>query len=148
MNHSRPSFLVVDGNNIIHAWPELLKIFTRRKASGHSELIKILEAYQDFSDDRVVVVFDGRGSKMTEEREPGSIQVIFSSTNSSADSVIERLATGNAEKYEIIVATDDIPVQDAVIAAGGGAISSTALHERIERSQGEMNRWLDARRKR
>lgn len=147
MSPSRPSFLLVDGNNIIHAWDNLLELYRRRRRSAYSELIKILESYQDFSHDRVVIVFDGRGDKVSEEREPGSVQVIYSSSDSSADSIIERLAVSNAETYRIVVATDDVPVQDSVVAAGGEAISSAALADRVENSQREMNRWLEARRK-
>ncbi|MDF1812529.1 MAG: NYN domain-containing protein [Verrucomicrobiales bacterium] len=147
MSDSHPSFLLVDGNNIIHAWPDLLSIFRRRKESARNELIKLLEAYQDFSHDRVVVVFDGRGLKRSEQRDPGGIQVIFSSGDSSADSIIERLAAGNAQKYRIVVATNDIPVQDAVVASGGEAISSDSLADRIEQGEKEMHRWLENRRR-
>lgn len=148
MSDSLPSVLMVDGNNIIHAWPDLLDLHRRRKESARTELIKILESYQDFSNDRVVIVFDGRGRKKTNERVPGSVQVIYSSNDASADSIIERLAAGYTAKYRITVATDDIPVQDAVVATGGEAISSVALFEKVEQSDREMTRWLEARRKR
>ncbi len=147
MADSLPSFLVVDGNNVIHAWPKLSKIYRQRKASAYQELVKVLESYQDFSDQRVVVVFDGRGTKTTEEREKGSIQIFYSAQNISADSIIERLAAGNTAKYHIVVATDDVSIQDAVVAFGGEAISSDSLAERIKNSQNEMNRWLEARRR-
>lgn len=147
MSDSPPSVLLVDGNNIIHAWPNLLDLHSRRKESARNELIKILESYQDFSNYRVVIVFDGRGVRRTEERVPGSVQVMYSSSDASADSMIERLAASYTSKYRIVVATDDIPVQDAVVAAGGEAISSDALSAQVEQSDREMTRWLDARRK-
>ena len=146
MSDSHPSVLLVDGNNIIHAWPNLLELHRRRKESARNELIKILESLQDFSNHRVVVVFDGRGQKKTEERIPGSVQVIYSSSDASADSIIERLAAGYADKYRIIVATNDIPVQDAVVATGGEAVSSVALSDMVEQSDKDMTRWLEARR--
>jgi len=147
MTDSLPSFLLVDGNNVIHSWPQLAKIYRRRRASAYQELVKLLESYQDFSDQRVVVVFDGRGSKTTEEREKGSIQIFYTAQNLSADFIIERLAASNAEKYHIVVATDDVSIQDSVVASGGETISSESLAERIKNSQREMNRWLEARRR-
>lgn len=143
---STPSFLLVDGNNVIHAWPELLALYRKRKASAHAELIKTLEKYQDFSEDRVVIVFDGIGRKTTETREPGSVQVFYSSEGATADSIIERLAVANASKYRIVVATNDVPVQDAVVAAGGEAISVEAMQRLIESSDRDLQRWLDSRR--
>lgn len=138
-----PSFLLVDGNNVIYAWPGLLKLYRKRKASAHFELIKLLEKYQDFSDDRVVVVFDGIGQKTTETREPGSIQVFYSHQGATADSIIERLAAANAERFRISVATDDVPVQDAVVAAGGEAISTDALQRLLEQADQQLQRWLN-----
>lgn len=143
-----PSFLLVDGNNIIHTRPELARLYRKQRRSAYSELIKTLEKYQDFSDDRVVVVFDGIGQRTNETREPGSVQIFYSSESASADSIIERLAATNASKYRIVVATNDIPVQDAVVAAGGEAISVDGMFELIERSDQELSRFLKARRDR
>ena len=107
MSESGPSFLLVDGNNIIHAWPDLLKLHRRRSGLAHEELIRRLGAYRDYSGQRVVVVFDGRRSRLTEEREPGGLQVIYTSQDKTADDIVERLAIKYASQYEIVVATDD-----------------------------------------
>jgi uncharacterized protein len=147
MADSPPSFLVVDGNNVIHSWPKLSAIYRHRRFSAYLELVKILESYQDFSDHRVVVVFDGRGVKIMEEREKGSVQIFYSAQNMSADSIIERLAAGNAQRYHIVVATDDVSIQDAVVASGGEAVSTKSLADRIKSCQREMNRWLKTRRR-
>ena len=148
MSDPDPSFLLVDGNNVIFDRPTLLELHRKRKESARNELIKILEGYQDFSDDRVVVVFDGRGSRISDERVPGSVQVFYSSEDASADAIIERLAMNYSQQYRIVVATNDVPVQDAVVAAGGEAISVDSLMDRIEAGEREKDRWLEARRKR
>lgn len=145
MDVSRKSFLVIDGNNIIHAWSELLTLHRERNGSAHARLIKILECYQDFSDERVVLVFDGRGNRINEERNPDSIQVIYSSSGMTADAVIERLATANARKFDIVVATNDLAIQDAVAAAGGRGISAEALRDLVESRERDLQRWLRGR---
>ncbi|MAS96580.1 MAG: hypothetical protein CMO55_25605 [Verrucomicrobiales bacterium] len=148
MNSSRPSFLLVDGNNIIHAWPDLLKLHQRRRGSAHVELIRRLNEYRDYSGQRVVVVFDGRGSTLNEEREPGGLQVIYTSAGNTADDIVERLAIKYAKAYEIVVATDDRAEQDVVVAAGGEVISSLSLRSLLEGSVREMTDWIERNRKR
>jgi len=145
MDDDRPSFLLVDGNNIIHAWADLAALHRRSRGSAHRELIKQLTCYQDFAGDRVVVVFDGRGDRTAEEREPGGIQVFYTSGDKTADDVIERLAVKYVDTYRITVATDDRAEQDGVVAAGGEAISSDALRGRIDAAEARMNDWLGRR---
>ena len=142
---TRKSFLVVDGNNIIHAWSDLLTLHRKRKGKAHSQLVRILESYQDFSDERVVLVFDGRGNRITEERNPDSVQVIYSSSGMTADAVIERLATANASRFDIVVATNDVAVQDAVAAAGGRVISAEGLRDLVESRDRDLQRWMRSR---
>jgi predicted RNA-binding protein with PIN domain len=118
MGASRPSFLLVDGNNIIHAWPDLLAMHRRRKGSAHSELISRLESYRDFTGDRVVIVFDGKGAITQEERREDGLQIFYTGESHTADDIIERLAIRYADTYDIIVATDDRAEQDIVVGAG------------------------------
>ncbi len=146
MASGRPSFLLVDGNNVIHSWSNLVSLHRKRRGTAHTELIKILESHQDFSEERVVVVFDGTGSKNQDIREPGSVQVIYSQSGTTADAIIERLACSYAETYDITVATDDVAEQDAVVAAGGHVISVDELRHRVESSHDDMRRWLRSRR--
>mgnify|MGYP003634898377 CR=1 FL=1 len=148
MSKSRPSFLLVDGNNIIHAWPELLQRHRLRPGSAHSELIQHLSDYRDWSEDRVVVVFDGRGNTVDEERHSAGLQVFYTSGSQTADDVIERLAIKYADLYNITVATDDRAEQDIVVGAGGEALSSFGLKDRIDASRRNRDGWLDRHRRR
>lgn len=145
MKDSQPSFLLVDGNNIIQAWPDLLKLHRQRNGLAHQELIRRLNDYRDFTHDRVVVVFDGRGKKVNEERDPGGLQIFYTSSSLTADDVIERLALKYGKTYQLTVATNDVPEQDLVIAAGGEAISAEGLLDRIERTEKQMKDWLNRR---
>ncbi|MDF2378511.1 MAG: NYN domain-containing protein [Verrucomicrobiales bacterium] len=148
MSESRPSFLLVDGNNIIHAWPELLEMHRRSRGSAHAELISRLESYRDFSGDQVVVVFDGRGTTTQDERPPGGIQIFYTSAAKTADDVIERLAIKYASKYDITVATNDVPEQDIVVGAGGMAISAEMLKAKLDVADRSMRDWIERNRKR
>src|SRR6516225_603162 len=94
-------FLIVDGHSVIFAWPELRALHRRRTASARERLTKILTAYQDFTGIRVVLVFDGKGTTITQETDPGGIQIFYSNTGRTADDLIERLAAkyGNLLNY-------------------------------------------------
>jgi predicted RNA-binding protein with PIN domain len=148
MEASRPSFLLVDGNNIIHAWPDLLAMHRRRKGSAHSELISRLESYRDFTGDRVVIVFDGKGAITQEERREDGLQIFYTSESHTADDIIERLAIRYADTYDITVATDDRAEQDIVVGAGGSVLSSIALRDILEAAGRSMRDWIARHRKR
>lgn len=142
MSSPRPSFLLVDGNNIIHAWPDLLKLHRRNPRDAHAELIRRLSEYKDFSNQRIVLVFDGRGARTNEERPSGGLQIFYSGAGETADDVIERLAIRYADAYEITVATNDRAEQDIVVGAGGEVLSSDGLLARLRANRGEMDDWL------
>lgn len=148
MEESRPSFLLVDGNNIIHAWLDLLELHLRIPGSAYTELIRRLSEFRDYSGERIVVVFDGRASGMTEERPTPGLQVIYTSRSSTADDIIERLAIKYAGLYRITVATDDRAEQDLVVAAGGEALSADGLRQRLEAGRRDRDDWLARHRKR
>lgn len=148
MTESRPSFLLVDGNNIIYAWPDLRERHRESKGSAHAELIRLLQEYRDWSDERVVIVFDGRGAGISEEPRESGLQVFYTGEGQTADALIEALARRYAESYDITVATDDRAEQDVVVGVGGHAMSSEALRDRMEAGHRSRQDWLKRHRRR
>ena len=53
------TFLIVDGYNIIHAWPELEELTTVSLESARQKLMDKLCNYQGISGETVILVFDG-----------------------------------------------------------------------------------------
>ncbi len=74
----RRRYLIVDGHSIIFAWPELRKLHKRRALAAREELIKRLRHYQDWTGVRVVIVFDGKGAKISTTSDPGDVQIFYS----------------------------------------------------------------------
>src|SRR6266545_2320570 len=103
----RPRYLIVDGHSIIFDWAELRKLHTRRPSVAREALIKQLRHYQDWSGVRVVVVFDGQGARVSEMSEPHDVQIFYARRGQSADTIVERLASKYAARYEVTVATSD-----------------------------------------
>jgi predicted RNA-binding protein with PIN domain len=128
-------FLIVDGHSVIFAWPELRALHRRRTASARERLTKILTAYQDFTGIRVVLVFDGKGTTITQETDPGGIQIFYSNTGRTADDLIERLAAKYGNRYSITVATSDLLEQQTAIAFGAECISADGLRDLVDSAE-------------
>ncbi len=143
------TFLLVDGNNIIHSWPELKDLHRRGKGLAHEKLRHLLELYQDASGERVVLVFDGRRERIQMEggRRAHEVQVIYSDASHTADDVIERLSAKYANRYRLTVATNDLAEQNMVYSLGAEVISAESLFQRLENSQGAFDEWLERHRR-
>ena len=128
----RTSYLLVDGHSIIFAWPDLRRLHARRPALAREELIKHLRHYQDWSDQRVTVVFDGTGARVTEESNPNDVQVFYAARGQSADAIVERLASKYASRFEMTVATSDTLEKETVNACGAVCISPDELRRRLK----------------
>jgi uncharacterized protein len=126
---SRARYLIVDGHSIIFAWPELRKLQARRSSLARDALLRQLRDYQDWTGMRVVAVFDGKGKKVDATSDPAEVQVFYSRSGQSADSIIERLASKYAKRYELTVATSDSLEAETVLACGAEWISPDGLRD-------------------
>jgi uncharacterized protein len=123
----RARYLLVDGHSVIFAWPELRKLHRHRSSLAREVLTKRLRDYQDWSGVRVVVVFDGKGKKVEATSDPGDVQIFYSRSGQSADTIIERLASKYAKRHELVVATSDSMEAETVHACGAESISPEGL---------------------
>lgn len=122
-------YLIVDGHSIIFAWPKLRQLHARRGSLARETLIKELRHYQDWTGVHVVVVFDGRGERVTEQSDPHDVQIFYAPHDRSADAIIERLASKYASRFEVTVATSDSLEMETVNACGASCISPERLRE-------------------
>ncbi len=125
----RTRYLIVDGHSVIFAWPELRKLHARRSSLAREALLKKLRDYQDWTGVHIVVVFDGKGKKVEATSDPADVQIFYSRSGQSADSIIERLASKYAKRYELMVATSDSMEAETVHACGAESISPDGLRE-------------------
>lgn len=138
----RPSFLLVDGNNVLHAWEDLRPALRQGVEKARAELVRRLVDWSDDSEERLVLVFDGgRKSTRDEHRESG-IQILFGSAGETADVMIERLVSKYAATYRLTVATDDRAVSELASAAGAETLSSAGLLHRVEAANRLRAEWL------
>jgi predicted RNA-binding protein with PIN domain len=144
---SQSRFLIIDGHSIIHAWDDLRKLHSRSASRylAREELLKRMRTLQDMTDQRVIVVFDGTGTKVTDEREDGGVQVFYADSGHTADSVIERLAAKYAKQFAIRVCTADRMIWETVRAFEAHWISPDDLRFELERAEGDLRGRISKR---
>jgi uncharacterized protein len=118
--------LLVDGYNIIGAWPELQKLKFEDLSAARDKLIEKMAEYQAYTGLKVIVVFDAHLVKGIEKKYSNHrVEVIFTRENETADERIEKLAKElNNIQTQIHVATSDYTEQWAIF--GQGALRKSA----------------------
>ena len=140
----KEEYLLVDGYNIIHAWPELKELAEVDIGSARMSLLDSLSKYQSVRQSNVIVVFDayrvqGHREEMTDYH---NIRLVYTKEAQTADQYIEKFARDNRDKYDITVATSDGLQQIIVRGAGCSLLSARELKieiERKEKSYGQDN---------
>ncbi|OIU72872.1 NYN domain-containing protein [Rossellomorea aquimaris] len=118
--------LLVDGYNIIGAWPELNELKNKDLAAARDRLVEQMAEYQGYTGYRVIVVFDAYYVQgIARKYKNYKVEVLFTRENETADERIEKLAIelGNI-KTQIHVATSDFTEQWAIF--GQGALRKSA----------------------
>jgi uncharacterized protein len=118
--------LLVDGYNIIGAWPELNELKKKDLAAARDRLVEQMAEYQGYTGYRVIVVFDAYYVQgIARKYNNYKVEVLFTRENETADERIEKLAIelGNI-KTQIHVATSDFTEQWAIF--GQGALRKSA----------------------
>lgn len=131
----RPRYLIVDGHSVIFAWPDLHQQHQRRASLARDALVKRLRGYQDWTGVEVVVVFDGKGPRVSAITDPHDIQIFYSRKGQTADAIIERLASKYASRFELTVATSDYLEQQTASACGAECITPQVLREVLEEAE-------------
>jgi len=130
--------LIVDGYNVIHAWPALVRaLHADGLEPARRRLVHALAEYAAQSGTAVTVVFDSHGRSGGVQTEVvDGVTVHFGSSAASADHVIERLAYEAARQGgadEVMVATSDRLQRELVQAMGVPTLSALALQDEVNR---------------
>ncbi|SDB45067.1 small GTP-binding protein domain-containing protein [Ruminococcaceae bacterium FB2012] len=127
-----PLYILVDGYNIIFAWPSLKKLAGKSLDLARSELINRLANYRGFMQCELILVFDAYRVKgqYREIEEHSGITVIYTKEAETADTYIERTTRQLSKEHRVRVATSDGLEQ--VIILGGGAMRISAQEFLLE----------------
>ena len=126
--------LIVDGYNVIFAWPELAALKDVKLEDARDLLVAILADYAAMTRQKVTVVFDShrRSSAAGSEQQVSGVQVIYSGRSASADHVIERLVYEARPGDEVTVATSDALQRDITLGKGIKTVSALVLKVQVE----------------
>ncbi|MBE5974084.1 MAG: GTP-binding protein [Paenibacillaceae bacterium] len=130
----REEYLLVDGYNIVFAWPELAELAKDNMDGARMKLLDQLCNYQAIRKCRIIAVFDAY--RVKEHREEmiayHNIHLVYTKEAQTADHYIERFAHDNNGKYRITVATSDGLQQMIVRGAGCALLSARELKIEME----------------
>jgi predicted RNA-binding protein with PIN domain len=126
--------LIVDGYNIIFAWPELSALKDVNLQDARELLIATLADYAAMTRQKVTVVFDShrRPDADASQQEVSGVQVIYSGRKISADHVIERLLFEAKSTDEVTVATSDGLQRDLALGRQIKTVSALTLKGQVD----------------
>lgn len=126
-------FLLVDGYNIIFAWPELRSLANDDLESARVKLADILCNYQGFKKNEIILVFDGHKSKgnLGSVIQYNNIDIVFTKEAQTADQFIEAVSYSMALDFQIRVATSDGLEQMIILAKGAVRMSAQELKREV-----------------
>lgn len=131
----REQYLLVDGYNVIHAWPELQELAQENMDLARIRLLDALSSYQALKKNRIIVVFDAyqvEHRTVAEVVDYHNIHVVFTKGAQTADEYIEKFAHEHKGEHDIVVATSDALQQVIIRSAGCALLSARELKEELE----------------
>ena len=139
--------MIVDGYNVIHAWPQLKRLLTEASLeAARDKLVDRLGVFGMIAGAEVTVVFDAHHStaRSNSEETIDGVRVLFTRKGHSADHAIERIAYEASSAGDVItVATSDRFQRDLVRGMGGAVISALELERRVVDAEHELGRRVD-----
>ncbi|MEI7436342.1 MAG: NYN domain-containing protein [bacterium] len=137
--------LIIDGNNLLHHRQAWVQACSRDFETARRCLVQELESCAGVLADRIVVVFDGVSGAQKFPRPNGSpVEVFFSPSHLTADSLIERFAFKTGKGQNVLVITSDRMERDTVEAAGVATSSCLTFIELLDRELAGLRRTLRA----
>lgn len=133
-NDTRDEYLLVDGYNVIFAWPELAELAKEDMDGARLKLLDCLSNYQGIKKAKIIVVFDAYRVEGHREEliDYHNIHMVFTKEAQTADQYIEKFAHDNQKKYNMTVATSDGLQQIIIRGAGCKLISARELKVEVE----------------
>ncbi|CAM3499724.1 NYN domain-containing protein [Paenibacillus lupini] len=143
----RNDILLVDGYNMIGAWPVLEKLKEIDLEEARDKLLDMLADYQGFSGMMVYVIFDahqvpGLGATYRHHK----LTILYTKEKETADECIERLVSElMARRRNVFVATSDLVEQHVAFGKGALRLSARELLIDINQNRKQIEHTLRER---
>ena len=125
--------IIIDGYNVIRADPRLHSLESMSLQTARDVLVRTLASSPRLANDRILVVFDGRGGTRTHvhSHRVGRIDTLYSARGQTADEVIVQQATNLVRAGRVVVVSNDVEVCDRCRAKGAETSASGNLLDQI-----------------
>src|SRR5256885_10000919 len=136
--------LIVDGYNIIFAWPELSALKDVNLQDARELLIATLADYAAMTRQKVTVVFDShrRPDAEASEQTVSGVQVVYSGRKTSADHVLERPLFQARASHESTVATSHALQRDLALGRKIKTVSALILKGQVDAVLAQRNQQI------
>ncbi len=137
--------VIVDGYNLIYAWPELKALAEDRMDLARERLQDLLSGYSGFCRNELVLVFDGYRTPGN----PGShtrvrnIRVVYTRDGETGDAYIEKLVNEIGKNYRVRVVTSDNLIRLSALRSGVLRTSSQEFAGEVENVMEQIRTLLD-----
>ncbi|HKL43083.1 MAG TPA: NYN domain-containing protein [Clostridia bacterium] len=126
---------IVDGYNVINAWPELKEYVHSDLEHARDLLIEKLVNYKFITNENIIVVFDAHYVKDNPgtQKEVKGIEVVYTKEKTNADSYIEEKVALLAKDLRnvIKVVTYDFAEQQNILGSGASRVTPKEFKYRI-----------------
>lgn len=139
-------YLLVDGYNIIFAWPALKDLAKTNIAGARGKLMDLLCDYQGYKNCTLILVFDaykvqGHAEEILRYH---NIYVVYTREAETADQYIEKTAHAIGRSASVTVATSDGLEQVIILGQGCRRLSAAGLYEELKSVKRELREdYLD-----
>lgn len=145
----KKEILIVDGYNMIGAWPELVRLKNQDEmADARDNLLLELSNYSKYEGIETRVIFDAQlvpGIQKSYTRY--ALEVVFTKEGETADSYIERtVGEENLLITNVAVATSDMAEQWMVFQKGASRVSARELYKSIKEAKKHLSKEFLSRR--
>lgn len=146
----KKKYLLVDGYNIIHAWPELKALLEDDKSSkdrqslslesARYKLLDIMSEYKAMKGTEVIVVFDAYNVRghITEKMDYMGVHVVYTKEAETADQYIARFTMENSKNLDITVSTSDGLIQLIIRGENSKMLSARELEADYKTLRGSL----------
>lgn len=134
----KKQLLIVDGYNMIGAWPELVQLKKQELLEdARNALLHRLSNYAKYEGIKVIVVFDAQlVPGIQQNYQKYQLEVVFTKEDETADSYIERVAGQmNTITTQVTVATSDLAEQWVIFSQGALRTSANELYKAVRKTE-------------
>ncbi len=137
-----PSYLLVDGYNIIFSWNELKDLAATNLDAARNKLLDSMCNYQAMKKCELIVVFDAYRiqNHAAENFDYHNIHVVYTKEAETADTYIERFAHEHGRKHFVRVATSDRMEQIIITGQGCHMVSAGEFEQEVQAQEEQIRK--------